>query len=148
MTSSAKDFKVKHGLSVAQGATFGQSITIGAPTSDSHAATKSYVDSLLGESGGINVGDTEPASPTNGMLWLDTSINRLKIYKDAWITLATYEDAESVTQHVHDTSIDGTGFVTDTFTSSPEISEPAVVYLDGGSPSDTEFDLVLDGGTV
>jgi len=40
-----KDFKVKHGLSVTGGATFGQAIEIGTPTADNHAATKGYVDS-------------------------------------------------------------------------------------------------------
>ena len=45
LTTINKDFKVKHGLTVAAGATFGQAIEIGEPTADDHAATKGYVDS-------------------------------------------------------------------------------------------------------
>ena len=44
MTTTNKDFKVKHGLAVTAGATFGQAIEIGTPTADNHAATKGYVD--------------------------------------------------------------------------------------------------------
>jgi hypothetical protein len=44
LTTTNKDFKVKHGLSVTAGATFGQAIEIGTPTADNHAATKGYVD--------------------------------------------------------------------------------------------------------
>ena len=44
MTTTNKDFKVKHGLTVAAGATFGQAIEIGEPSADDHAATKGYVD--------------------------------------------------------------------------------------------------------
>ena len=46
MTTTNKDFKVKHGLSVTAGATFGQAIEIGEPTAADHAATKGYVDSF------------------------------------------------------------------------------------------------------
>ena len=45
MTTTNKDFKVKHGLAVTAGATFGQAIEIGTPTAENHAATKGYVDS-------------------------------------------------------------------------------------------------------
>jgi hypothetical protein len=48
LTTTNKDFKVKHGLVVSGGATFGQAIEIGEPTADDHAATKGYVDSLVG----------------------------------------------------------------------------------------------------
>jgi hypothetical protein len=44
LTTTNKDFKVKHGLAVSGGATFGQAIAIGEPSADSHAATKGYVD--------------------------------------------------------------------------------------------------------
>lgn len=47
MTTTNKDFKVKHGLSVADGATFGQAIEIGEPTAADHAASKGYVDAAI-----------------------------------------------------------------------------------------------------
>jgi hypothetical protein len=47
LTTTNKDFKVKHGLSVSAGATFGQAIEIGEPTADDHAATKGYVDQSI-----------------------------------------------------------------------------------------------------
>lgn len=49
MTTINKDFKVKHGLSVSDGATFGQAIEIGEPTADDHAATKGYVDTAISD---------------------------------------------------------------------------------------------------
>jgi hypothetical protein len=53
LTTTNKDFKVKHGLVVANGATFGQPIEIGEPTADDHAATKGYVDEALSSAVGI-----------------------------------------------------------------------------------------------
>lgn len=47
MATENKDFKVKHGLSVNGGASFGSSISIGEATADTHAATKGYVDTQL-----------------------------------------------------------------------------------------------------
>ena len=46
MTTENKDFKVKNGLVVANGGTFGSAVTVGEPTLSTHAATKEYVDSL------------------------------------------------------------------------------------------------------
>lgn len=155
MATYNKDFVVKNGLVVTEGGTFGAAITIGAPTANDHAATKSYVDDLVSSIGGgggnasVTVGDTAPSTPEDGNLWLDTTIDRLKIYyAGTWIVIATYDDSLSVTQHIHDTSIDGTGLVIDTFTESPAVSETPVLYIDGGSAGTTTFDTVLDGGNV
>lgn len=152
MTTNSKDFIVKNGLVVTNGGTFGDAVTVGAPTSNSHATTKSYVDNAISQiSGGaeVTVGETEPSSPSNGDFWLDTTIDRMKVYySGAWIVLATYEDSQSIPQHIHDTSIDGTGLIVDVFTDSAQINSNGIIYLDGGSPSTTSFDLVLDGGTV
>ena len=73
MTTENKDFKVKNGLVVANGGTFGSAVTVGEPTLSTHAATKEYVDSLTGS---MSVGSTAPSSPTNGTQWLDTLTNR------------------------------------------------------------------------
>jgi hypothetical protein len=47
LTTTNKDFKVKHGLAVSGGATFGQAIEIGEPTAADHAASKGYVDAAI-----------------------------------------------------------------------------------------------------
>lgn len=152
MTTYNKDFVVKNGLIVGNGATFGGPVSVGAPSTDSDAATKLYVDDIISSvSGGssVEVSDTEPTLPSNGDFWFDINIDRLKVYYSGiWITLANYEDAEAVTQHIHDTSIDGSGLVVDTFKDSPEIGEEPVQYLDGGSPSTTVFESTIDGGNV
>lgn len=44
MATENKDFKVKHGLSVAAGGSFGGPVTVSTPTQDSHAATKAYAE--------------------------------------------------------------------------------------------------------
>lgn len=47
MTTTNKDFKVKHGIAVSDGGTFGGPVTVGAPTEASHAITKQYLDNIL-----------------------------------------------------------------------------------------------------
>lgn len=44
MTTQSKDFKVKNGLQVGQGGSFGGAVVVGTPTSTDHATTKTYVD--------------------------------------------------------------------------------------------------------
>ena len=125
MSTVNKDFKVKHGLNVALGGTFGSAVTVGTPTENTHAATKLYVDTL---SGGMSVGETSPESPSNGDLWFDTVTERVHVYyNSAWSPLATLYDAEVLQEHIHDTSIGGTGLI-------------ATTFRDAGSPN--------DGGTL
>lgn len=54
MATENKDFKVKHGLSVTGGASFGESIAIGEPTENTHAATKFYVDEQVAGAAGFS----------------------------------------------------------------------------------------------
>jgi hypothetical protein len=145
MTMENKDFKVKNGLQVAEGGTFGGSVTVGEPTDSDHAVTKSYVDSLTGS---MPVGSTAPESPDNGSLWFDTSTQRVNVYYGgSWMTVATIDDTLNIPQHIHDTSIDGTGFIVTTFTSGGSFNDPQGSPIDGGGPSTTEWSLVLDGGS-
>jgi len=65
MATVNKDFKVKNGLSVTLGGTFGGTVTVATPTESTHAATKAYVDSVTGA---MPSGATAPATPTNGQL--------------------------------------------------------------------------------
>ena len=146
MATVEKDFKVKNGLVVTNGGTFGDAVTVGAPTLASHAATKEYVDSLTGS---MAVGTTAPSSPTNGTQWLDTATNRVNFYYNGvWYTQATIDDTNSLPQHIHDTAIDGTGFIVSQFYEGGSFNSPLGVGLDSGGPSTTEWTVVFDGGSV
>jgi hypothetical protein len=146
MATVDKDFRVKNGLVVANGGTFGDAVTVGAPTSESHAATKAYVDSLTGS---MAVGTTAPSSPTNGTQWLDTGTNRVNFYYNgSWYTQATIDDTNNLPQHIHDTAIDGTGFIVSQFYEGGSFNSPLGVGLDAGGPSTTEWTVVFDGGSV
>jgi len=145
MATVDRDFKVKNGLAVANGGTFGGAVTVGTPTSNAHAATKEYVDSLTG----MAVSSTAPSSPTNGKQWLDTGTNRINFYYNgAWYTQATIDDTNNLPQHIHDTAIDGTGFIVSQFYEGGSFNSPLGVGLDAGSPSSTEWTVVFDGGSV
>jgi hypothetical protein len=146
MATVDKDFKVKNGLVVANGGTFGDAVTVGAPTLAEHAATKEYVDSLTGS---MAVGQTAPSSPTNGTQWLDTLTNRVNFYYEgSWYTQATIDDTLTLPQHIHDTAIDGTGLIVSTFVEGGGFNSPQSSPVDGGGPDTTEFALTLDGGSA
>jgi hypothetical protein len=146
MATVDKDFKVKNGLVVNNGGTFGDAVTVGAPTLASHAATKEYVDSLTGS---MAVGSTAPSSPSNGTQWLDTLTNRVNFYYNGvWYTQATIDDTLNLPQHIHDTAIDGTGLIVSTFTSGGSFNDPQGSPVDGGGPDTTVFALTLDGGSA
>ena len=115
MATVNKDFKVKHGLDVTQGGTFGGTVTVATPTENTHAATKLYVDSK----GAVAApASTAPAGPVNGQLWFDTVSRHVSVYStDAadWIMIATFSDTADLRQHIHDTAIDGTGLIVSIF---------------------------------
>lgn len=139
-----KDFKVKNGLVVANGGTFGDAVTVGAPTLAEHATTKEYVDARS-----MAVGTTPPSSPTNGTQWLDTLTNRVNFYYEgSWYTQATIDDTLNLPQHIHDTAIDGTGFIVTTFREGGSFNSPQGTSVDGGGPSTSVFALTLDGGSA
>jgi hypothetical protein len=124
VTTTNRDFKVKHGLDVAQGGIFGQAVTVGTPTENTHATTKLYVDSIAGAAG-VTVSGTAPESPSNGNLWFDTLTERVHVYYGSqWVAIATLEDAERLQDHIHDTSIDGSGLVVSSFDSGGGDNEP------------------------
>ncbi len=146
MATVEKDFKVKNGLVVANGGSFGNAVVVGEPSLAEHAATKGYVDSLTGS---MSVGSTAPSSPTNGTQWLDTLTNRVNFYYEgSWYTQATIDDTLTLPQHIHDTAIDGTGFVVTTFREGGSFNSPQGTAVDGGGPDTTVFALTLDGGSA
>jgi len=145
MATVNKDFKVKHGLIVADGGTFGSTVTVATPTQNTHAATKAYVDSVAG-SAGVTVSGTAPASPSNGNLWFDTLTERVHVYYGSqWVAIATLEDAEVLQDHIHDTSIDGSGLIVSTFVSGGAYNEPGVL-VSAGDYSTNSWENTYDGG--
>ena len=146
MATVEKDFKVKNGLQVALGGSFGGAVEVGTPTQGTHAATKEYVDSLTGS---MTVSNTAPSSPTNGTQWLDTLTNRVNFYYEGnWYTQATIDDTQTLPQHIHDTAIDGTGFIVSQFYEGGSFNSPQGLGLDAGGPSTTQWTVVFDGGSA
>ncbi len=145
MATVDKDFKVKQGLNVTLGGTFGGTVTVATPTESLHAATKAYVDSV---SGGMNVSATAPASPSNGNLWFDTVTSRVYVYYSAeWIAMATLADAEVLQEHIHDTAIGGTGQIATTFVDAGYYYEAGSLISAGFYNTDS-LDTTNDGGTA
>jgi hypothetical protein len=141
-----KDFKVKNGLIVGLGGSFGGAVTVGSPTLTNHAVTKEYVDNLTG-SPSIPVSDTPPTSPSNGNLWFDNVTQRVHVYyNNEWLAIATLSDAEVLQDHIHDTAIDGTGLIVSTFVSGGSYDE-AGVLVSAGSYNTTSWENTWDGGT-
>jgi hypothetical protein len=146
VTTTIKDFKVKSGIQVTNGGSFGGSVVVGTPTQANHAVTKEYVDALTANT---PVGSTPPSEPSNGDFWLDTTSERLKVYYDSvWITLATGEDALTMQDHIHDMSIDGDGRIETVFWDSSTYNDPQIAILDGGTPFSVTWDVILDGGSA
>ena len=144
MATVDKDFKVKNGLVVTNGGSFGGAVTVGTPTLADHAVTKSYVDALVGNT---PVGSTAPESPTNGDMWFDTLTERLNVYYGgSWLTIATIDDTLTLTDHIHDTSIDGNGLIVTTFVSGGSFNDPQGTSVDAGTATTSSWSQTYDGG--
>ena len=145
MATVNKDFKVKHGLNVALGGIFGSPVTVATPTENTHATTKLYVDTAVGSP---TIGTTQPESPVNGSLWFDTLTERVHVYYNSeWVAIATLEDAEGLQDHIHDTSIDGSGLIVSTFISGGAYNEPGVL-VSAGLYNTENFEATYDGGVA
>ena len=145
MATVNKDFKVKHGLNVALGGIFGSPVTVATPTENTHATTKLYVDTAVGSP---TIGTTQPESPVNGSLWFDTLTERVHVYYNSeWVAIATLEDAERLQDHIHDTSIDGSGLIVSTFISGGAYNEPGVL-VSAGLYNTESFEATYDGGVA
>jgi hypothetical protein len=143
MATVDKDFKVKNGLVVVNGGSFGGTVTVATPTLGGHATTKDYVDSLPVS---IPVDDLAPESPADGDLWFDSVTERVHVYYNSeWLAIATLSDSEVLRDHIHDTSIDGTGLIVSTFVSGGSYDEPGVL-VSAGSYNTTEWESVWNGG--
>jgi hypothetical protein len=145
VATTNRDFKVKHGLDVTQGGTFGGTVTVATPTENAHAATKLYVDTAIG-SPQIPVNATSPTSPDNGDLWFDTVTEHIHVYYDGeWLSIATLSDAETLQDHIHDTSIEGSGLIVGTFVDGGFYNEVGRL-ITGGFYNTSDFSETFDGG--
>lgn len=149
MATTSKDFKVKNGLVVALGGSFGGAVEVGTPTINAHAATKEYVDSRTGTV--IVPTETQaPANPVDGQFYFDTTTRHLSVYStDAgeWIMIATFDDTANLRQHIHDTAIDGTGLIVTVFQDAGFYDAVFSAQIDGGSYNTEVWDQTFDGGT-
>lgn len=144
MTTSLKDFKVKNGLVVTNGGSFGNAVAVGEPTLGTHATTKDYVDSVVTST---PVSNTAPISPDNGDMWFDTTVERLKVYYETdWFTIATSNDVQNIPDHIHDTAIDGNGRIVTVFWDAEQYDDPQISTLSGGTPFSNSWAAVFDGG--
>jgi hypothetical protein len=140
-----KDFKVKNGLSVALGGIFGGTVSAQDPVENNHLATKLYVDTAVS---GFTVesSTTFPASPEQGQLFFDEISEHLYIYNEStWYSIALLDDTLDLPQHIHDTSIDGTGLVVSTFKDAGYYNDSGD-YVDAGTYSTNVWEVTWDGG--
>lgn len=96
MSTQSKDFKVKNGLVVANGGTFGGPVVVGTPTLDAHAATKAYVDANSG--GGPSVTYTTSSTSATGganiaLTGSDSSVDNLKIASTENLTVSSTDSS-------------------------------------------------------
>jgi hypothetical protein len=148
VATTSKDFKVKNGLVVALGGTFGGTVEVGTPTENVHAATKEYVDGKF-TSVVIPTESEAPANPVDGQFYFDTVTRHLSVYStDAseWIMIATFEDTYNLRQHIHDTSIDGNGLIVTVFQDAGFYDATFYATVDGGSYNTESWDQTFDGG--
>ena len=148
MATINKDFKVKNGLVVALGGSFGAPVVVGTPTIATHAATKEYVDERVGTYA-VPTYPEAPVDPIDGQLYFDTTTQHVSIYSESgsqWIMLATFEDTADLRQHIHDTAIDGTGLIVTIFQDAGFYDAIPSVGVDAGFYNTTVWDQTFDGG--
>lgn len=146
MATVTNDFRIKNGLFVNGNATVVGTVSAADPTSDSHIATKGYIDRL---GVGANVLSSAPETPIAGQLWLDTVSTRLHVYDGSnWIAMALVEDAEVLQDHIHDTSIDGDGRIVSIFVEGGSPTTTFYYTYEAGSPSTTDWADTWSGGVA
>jgi hypothetical protein len=143
MATVEKDFKVKNGLIVALGGTFGGTVTVATPTEAQHAATKQYVD----EHNVVEVADVAPEIIRDGQFYFNPDTYHLSVsYEDEWIVLGNFMDTINLPQHIHDTSIGGNGLMVTIFQDAGFYYEVPLSFNDAGSYNQAIWEVLFDGG--
>jgi hypothetical protein len=143
MATTTKDFKVKHGLSVVNGGSFGGTVVVATPTENTHATTKAYVDGLAG----ITIATTAPAITRNGQFYFNPDTYHLSVsYDNEWLVLANYMDTVNLPQHIHDTSIGGNGLLTTIFQDAGFYYEVPLSFNDASFYNNAIWEILFDGG--
>lgn len=143
MATVDKDFKVKNGLVVSLGGTFGGTVTVATPTDLQHAATKEYVD----QSTGVTVSDTDPVISKDGQFYINSLDQHLSVSLNGeWVKLATFTDTSIIPQHIHDTAIDGTGLIVTIFQDAGYYNDIPSSFQDAGYYNVTSWTNTYDGG--
>lgn len=143
MSTTDKDFKVKNGLIVSLGGTFGGTVTVATPTESQHAATKAYVDSASP----VEVSATAPSITADGQFYFDTDTSHLSIsYNNEWIVIANFMDVINMPQHIHETSIGGNGLVVTIFQDAGFYYEVPLTFNDAGPYNQAIWEVIFDGG--
>ncbi len=146
MATVDKDFKVKNGLVVALGGTFGGTVTVATPTDDSHATTKLYVENLIADIV-IPQHVEPPMIAQEGQLYIDPVTKRVAFYLDnEWITIATLNDTLELQQHIHDTAIDGTGLIVSILQDAGYYNDASGTPEDAGFYNTNSWAITWDGG--
>lgn len=148
MATIDKDFKVKNGLVVALGGSFGGPVVVGEPSQAMHAATKEYVDERVGTYT-VPTYPEAPADPIDGQLYFDTTTRHISIYSEdalEWIMIATFADTADLRQHIHDTAIDGTGLIVTVFQDAGFYDEIPSATVDAYFYNTQSWDQTFDGG--
>ena len=145
MATVEKDFKVKNGLIVSLGGTFGGTVTVGTPTELQHAATKEYVDNASS----VEVSATAPEIIRDGQFYLNTDTYHLSVsYNNEWLVLANFMDTINLPQHIHDTSIDGNGLIVTIFQDAGFYYEVPLSFNDAGTYEQAVWQVIFDGGSA
>lgn len=143
MSTLEKDFKVKNGLVVSLGGTFGGTVTVDTPTEAMHAATKQYVD----DSSPVEISETPPAITRDGQFYFNTGTSHISVsYNDEWIVLANFMDTINLPQHIHDTSIGGNGLMVTIFQDAGFYYEVPLSFSDAGAYNQAIWEVLFDGG--
>ena len=146
MATVDKDFKVKNGLIVTNGGTFGGTVTVATPTLADHAATKQYVDDSV-TAYAIPQFNEPPVSANEGEMYIDPVTKRISFYLDnEWITVATLNDTLELQQHIHDTAIDGTGLIVSILKDAGYYNEASGTPEDAGFYNTNSWSTTWDGG--
>lgn len=144
MATVDKDFKVKNGLVVSLGGSFGGTVSVASPTLAQHAATKEYVD----QASNVAVAATDPEITKDGEFYLNSEDGHLSVsYNGAWIKLASFADTAEMRQHIHDTAIDGTGLIVTIFQDGGFYNSIPSSVQDAGYYNLSDWGVTYDGGT-